>query len=135
MFGVRHIVLAVNKMDLVAWDRGTFESIDSVYRTLAEEIGLAQVVAIPVSALSGDNVTRRCARTPGTAARACSRTWKRWRSSRRSRGSPSACRSSMSTDRTRTFAATVAESRPATCRPATLCASRPREPRPRSSRS
>ena len=64
MFGVRHIVLAVNKMDLVAWDRRTFESIDAAYRMVAEEIGLAQVVAIPVSALSGDNVTRRCAHTP-----------------------------------------------------------------------
>ena len=64
MFGVRHIVLAVNKMDLVAWDRGTFETIDAAYRTVAEEMGLAQVASFPVSALSGDNVTRRCAHTP-----------------------------------------------------------------------
>jgi len=64
MFGVRHVVLAVNKMDLVAWDRGTFESIDAAYRTVAEEVGLAQVASFPVSALTGDNVTRRCAHTP-----------------------------------------------------------------------
>ena len=64
MFGVRHIVLAINKMDLVAWDRDIFESIDSAYRKVAEEIGLTQVVSFPVSALGGDNVTRHCPYTP-----------------------------------------------------------------------
>ena len=64
MFGVRHFVLAVNKMDLVAWGRDTFESIDSAYRTVAEAMGLIQVASFPVSALSGDNLTRRCPHTP-----------------------------------------------------------------------
>ena len=64
MFGVRHIVLAVNKMDLVGWDRHPFESIDSAYWVVAEEIGVSQVVSVPVSALTGDNLTRRCADTP-----------------------------------------------------------------------
>ena len=59
MFGVRHIVIAVNKMDLVGWDSHAFESIDSAYRTLAEEIGVSRVVSVPVSALTGDNLTRR----------------------------------------------------------------------------
>ncbi|MCY3677331.1 MAG: adenylyl-sulfate kinase [Gemmatimonadetes bacterium] len=63
MFGVRHIVLAVNKMDLVRWDRDAFESIASAYRVLAAEIGIAQVAAIPVCALTGENLTRPSERT------------------------------------------------------------------------
>ena len=58
MFGVRHAVLAVNKMDLVEWDREIFESIRDAYRELAAQIGLAAVEAIPVSALTGANLTR-----------------------------------------------------------------------------
>ncbi|MYH10705.1 MAG: adenylyl-sulfate kinase [Gemmatimonadales bacterium] len=58
MFGVRHAVLAVNKMDLVEWDREIFESIRASYRELAAQIGLAAVEAIPVSALTGANLTR-----------------------------------------------------------------------------
>jgi len=64
MFGVRHIVLAVNKMDLVRWDRNPFESIASAYRVLAREIGVPEVTAIPVCALTGDNLTRPSDRTP-----------------------------------------------------------------------
>ena len=58
MFGVRHVVLAVNKMDLVDWDQEIFESIRDAYRGIAEEIGRAAVEAIPVSALTGANLTR-----------------------------------------------------------------------------
>ena len=64
MFGVRHIVLAVNKMDLSGWDRDTFEAIASAYQAVAEEIGVAQVFSVPVSGLTGDNLTRCCTRTP-----------------------------------------------------------------------
>ena len=64
MFGVRHIVLAVNKMDLVVWDRGIFEEIASEYRAVAGDIGVAEVIAIPISALTGDNLTRPCGETP-----------------------------------------------------------------------
>ena len=59
MFGVRHIVLAVNKMDLVGWDRGVFESLAAKYWAIAAGIGVAEVHAIPVSALTGDNLARR----------------------------------------------------------------------------
>ena len=58
LFGVRHVVLAVNKMDLVLWDRGIFESIRADYREIVDEIGVVEVNAIPVSALTGDNLTR-----------------------------------------------------------------------------
>ncbi len=59
MLGVRHIVLAVNKMDLVDWDRDRFESIAAQYRAEVAGIGVTKVQAIPVSALTGDNLTRR----------------------------------------------------------------------------
>ena len=58
MFGVRQFVLAVNKMDLVGWDHASFEGIVSDYRRMAADLGLTEVQAIPVSALSGDNLTR-----------------------------------------------------------------------------
>ena len=64
MFGVPHIVLAVNKMDLVGWNRGVFESIAAKYWAVAKGIGVAEVRAIPVCALTGDNLTRRGAESP-----------------------------------------------------------------------
>ena len=59
MFGIRHVVLAVNKMDLVLWDRSTFEAIADGYRSLARDAGVEKLQVIPVSALTGDNLTRR----------------------------------------------------------------------------
>ena len=64
LFGVRRVVLAVNKMDLVGWDRDVFESIRASYGGIADEIGLAAVEAIPVSALTGANLTRTGTSTP-----------------------------------------------------------------------
>ena len=58
MFGVRHLVLAVNKMDLVGWDRDAYQAIVAAYRDVAADIGFPQGLAIPVCALTGDNVTR-----------------------------------------------------------------------------
>src|SRR6476469_7303875 len=57
LLGIRNVVLAVNKMDAVSWDRATFEKIAADYNTFAEKIGLHDVTAIPLSALTGDNVT------------------------------------------------------------------------------
>ena len=59
MFGVRHVALAVNKMDLVEWDRTTFEANADAYRTLAREAGVRHLRVCPSSALTGDNLTRR----------------------------------------------------------------------------
>jgi bifunctional enzyme CysN/CysC len=56
LLGIRHIVLAVNKMDLVAYDAATFTAIEDAYRAFARQIGLEDVCCIPVSALKGDNV-------------------------------------------------------------------------------
>ncbi|PWG02111.1 sulfate adenylyltransferase subunit CysN [Sphingosinicella humi] len=57
LLGIRNVVLAVNKMDLVDYDRARFEEIVADYRAFAKEIGIDPFVAIPVSGLRGDNVT------------------------------------------------------------------------------
>jgi bifunctional enzyme CysN/CysC len=57
LLGIRHVVLAINKMDLVGWSQQTFEEILADYRDFAQRIGLPEFTAIPVSALRGDNIT------------------------------------------------------------------------------
>ncbi len=64
LIGVRHIVLAVNKMDLVGYDRAVFDRILLQYRSFASEVGITQFTAIPISGLAGDNITSRSANTP-----------------------------------------------------------------------
>jgi bifunctional enzyme CysN/CysC len=64
LMGIRHVVLAVNKMDVVNWDRGIFDQIADSYRKVANEIGLTDLTCIPISALRGDNVTSRSAAMP-----------------------------------------------------------------------
>lgn len=56
LLGVRNIVLAVNKMDLVGYDQATFDRIRLAYRAFASEIGITDFKAIPVSGLAGDNI-------------------------------------------------------------------------------
>ncbi len=57
LLGIRHIVLAVNKMDLVDYDQSTFEHIVADYRSFAAEIGITEFTAIPISGFKGDNIT------------------------------------------------------------------------------
>ena len=64
LLGIRHVVLAVNKLDLVGFDQGVFDSIVADYTRFAEQIGLGGVVPIPLSALLGDNITARSPETP-----------------------------------------------------------------------
>jgi sulfate adenylyltransferase subunit 1 len=61
---VPHVVLAVNKMDLVDFAEPTFRRIESQFASVAGSLGVPDVVAVPVSALHGDNVAARSARTP-----------------------------------------------------------------------
>src|SRR6476646_9256499 len=63
LLGIRHVLLAVNKMDLVGYDRDTFERIADEYRELAASLGIANVTAVPLSALEGDNLIARSANT------------------------------------------------------------------------
>jgi bifunctional enzyme CysN/CysC len=62
MMGIRHVVLAVNKMDLVGFDAAVFQRIADEYRALATACGFEDVRAIPVAALLGDNIAAKCAR-------------------------------------------------------------------------
>jgi sulfate adenylyltransferase subunit 1 len=64
LVGIPRIVVAVNKLDLVNFDRAAFEKISSDYRGVAAKLGLKQVDIIPVSALEGDNVVKRSSRAP-----------------------------------------------------------------------
>ena len=64
LLGIRHIVLAVNKMDLVDWSRARFDEITADYGAFAREIGLPAPVAIPISGLKGDNIANRSDRAP-----------------------------------------------------------------------
>ncbi|MGH3977589.1 MAG: sulfate adenylyltransferase subunit 1 [Pseudonocardiaceae bacterium] len=60
---VPHLVLAVNKMDLVGFDEATFRRIEADFAAAATSLGVPDVVSVPVSALHGDNVATRSART------------------------------------------------------------------------
>ena len=64
LLGIGQVVLAVNKMDAVGFDQAIFDAIAGEYRALAAQLGIGQVVAIPVSALHGDNIASRSARMP-----------------------------------------------------------------------
>jgi bifunctional enzyme CysN/CysC len=59
LLGIRRVLLAVNKMDLVDYDQGVFDRIVGEYRELASQLGIEQVDAIPLSALRGDNMIAR----------------------------------------------------------------------------
>jgi bifunctional enzyme CysN/CysC len=63
LLGIRHIVVAVNKMDLVDYSRDIFDKIERDFREFARQIKLEAMTCIPVSAVVGDNVTTRSART------------------------------------------------------------------------
>jgi bifunctional enzyme CysN/CysC len=62
--GIRQVVLAVNKMDLVDYSAERFSEIEKAYRVMAADIGLTRVACIPVSALRGDNVVEPSERMP-----------------------------------------------------------------------
>jgi bifunctional enzyme CysN/CysC len=64
LLGIRHIVLAINKMDLVDFRQDRFDEIVAEYRAFAEQIGVTEFTAIPMSALKGENVTEPSAAMP-----------------------------------------------------------------------
>ena len=64
LIGIRNIVLAVNKMDLVGYDQVVFDQIVADYTTFAHSIGIDDFVAVPISGFKGDNIT------------SCPRTWR-----------------------------------------------------------
>jgi bifunctional enzyme CysN/CysC len=64
LLGVRHIVLAVTKMDLVDYDQAVFDKHAAEYRAFATSIGIVDVTAIPTSGVNGDNVAAKTDRMP-----------------------------------------------------------------------
>ncbi len=58
MLGIRHVALAVNKMDLVNWSQAVCREIELSYRGFAEDLGFETITVIPVSALEGHNIVR-----------------------------------------------------------------------------
>ena len=64
LFGIRRVLLAVNKMDLVDYSQDVFDTIVAEYRQLAKQLGITEVATIPLSALRGENVIARSAAMP-----------------------------------------------------------------------
>ncbi len=64
LLGIRHVVVAVNKMDLVDYAQETFAEIEREYRNFAHTFDFDTLDVIPISALTGENVMRRSERTP-----------------------------------------------------------------------
>jgi bifunctional enzyme CysN/CysC len=64
LLGIQHIVLAVNKMDLIDWDQQKFEDIRDEFHAFAARLDIHDVTTIPMSALQGDNVVTKSANTP-----------------------------------------------------------------------
>ncbi len=59
LFGIRRVVLAVNKMDLVDWSEARFRAIETDFKALTRKFGFDDAAAIPVAAVTGDNIARR----------------------------------------------------------------------------
>jgi bifunctional enzyme CysN/CysC len=63
LLGIRHFVLAVNKMDLVGYNQAAFDAIVADHRAFADGLGIGEVVGIPISGINGDNISARSDRT------------------------------------------------------------------------
>ncbi|BBX72601.1 adenylyl-sulfate kinase [Mycobacterium shinjukuense] len=63
LLGIRHLVLAVNKMDLIGWDKEKFEAIRDEFHAFAARLDVQDVTSIPISALYGDNVVTKSEKT------------------------------------------------------------------------
>lgn len=63
LLGIRNVVVAINKMDLVNFDQAVYDKIDVEYRAFAEELGIKGIYSVPLSALDGDNVVTKSERS------------------------------------------------------------------------
>ena len=64
LIGIKNLVLAVNKMDLIGYDQAKYDAIVADYRAFATSIGIGGFVAMPISGFKGDNITTKSANTP-----------------------------------------------------------------------
>lgn len=64
LLGIRHVVLAVNKMDLIGYDQAVYDRIVADYRAFAESIGITAFIPMPISGFKGDNITAHSENMP-----------------------------------------------------------------------
>ena len=64
LLGIKHVIVAVNKMDLVEYDKEVYDNISTSYKELADVLGIEHVYYLPLSALKGDNVVEKSAHMP-----------------------------------------------------------------------
>ena len=64
LMGIRHVVLAINKMDLVNFDQQVYQNIEADFREFAQTLGFESITPIPLSALKGDNMLSRSEKSP-----------------------------------------------------------------------
>ncbi|TAJ19659.1 MAG: sulfate adenylyltransferase subunit CysN [Dehalococcoidia bacterium] len=64
LLGIRHLVVCVNKMDLIGFDRSCFDAVRADFEQFAKRLGEVEITYIPISALNGDNVVERSTSTP-----------------------------------------------------------------------
>ncbi|MDE2585217.1 MAG: 50S ribosome-binding GTPase, partial [Betaproteobacteria bacterium] len=64
LMGIRHVALAINKMDQVAFKAEAYQDIKNAFEAFAQPLGFASITTIPLSALKGDNITQRSGHTP-----------------------------------------------------------------------
>ncbi|GAB5560414.1 MAG: GTP-binding protein [Synoicihabitans sp.] len=64
LLGIKHVTVAVNKMDLVDWSQDKFDEIVSAYKSFASRLEIPEITFIPISALHGDNVVDKSANMP-----------------------------------------------------------------------
>jgi bifunctional enzyme CysN/CysC len=64
LLGIRHLVLCVNKMDLVDWSEARFREIEADYAALAQRLGIEHVTVIPMAAVTGENIVDRDGHMP-----------------------------------------------------------------------
>ena len=64
LIGIRNVVLAVNKMDLIDYDQAKYDAIVADYRAFADSIGIKSFVPMPISGFIGDNITSKSTKTP-----------------------------------------------------------------------
>jgi bifunctional enzyme CysN/CysC len=64
LIGIRHVVVAINKMDLVDYSEEAFRRIEAEYRTFADQIGLENITVMPISGVKGDNIVEKSGNTP-----------------------------------------------------------------------
>ena len=119
LLGIRHVVLAVNKIDLVDFDRDIFDRIVADYAAFAAGLGFASIAPIPISARFGDNIINRSSHDRWYHGPCLLDYLERIDIDRNRPASRSVFRCNGSTGRTRTFAAMPAPSRPAVSPPAT----------------